>query len=1102
VQVKTPGKFSSLAWSPMANYSADFGMGLLAGGMTDGSICLWDPSKVIEGHAKPQLSAMKHHTGAVSLHFNPTAASNHLLASGGADANVLIHALDRPDTPKQPFVPAPDPSAAKHTAEVTKVAWNTQVPHILASASMNGSTHIWDLRQKKSWCELRDAKKCPVTDLCWNPTEGLQIVTASGDDANPVVSMWDLRSSTTMPLSQLAGHTQGILSMSWCPHDTSLLLTCGKDNHTFVWDLFERRPVFELSADTTASAAANSGFGGFGMSAAGRRYECNWSPKQRAVLSTCSFDRKVQVYSLSGTRTASARAPKWLRKPGGAGFGFGGKLATFAQPLSAEGKPLVAPPGQIIPAPVTVRTVVEDKAFVNASVEFEAALATKNLKGLCEVKAAEADAKAANKEGEEGKEEVHEASVWRFVQLVFEDSARAKLLLKLGFDPAAIAAEVASMCPDTATLPEPQPSALASDTPPVVDGGANSNATAEDFFGGGGDGASSEAVITDAQVVEKNGSDHLVKEEKEEGEGDKKEAPVSDTAAVPTAAPAPSSSASLPGAAGAGEEVASMLVGESPAVKRALLVGNFAAAVDGCFARGQLADALLLASCGGAELWEATRLRYFEAQAAKRPFLAVVAAIINSRLGDLVATSDPAEWKETLAILSTYGKSDEFSSLCEQLGEVLEGAGDEKAASLCYLCAINVPKTVSIWIGELKQQQAKSLGRLDSMLLHALVEKVTVFTASPDGSDATSAMDLGPEMAALFTQYGEMLAQQGEMVTAVKYLSLAGEAASATVELQHRLFLAAQLDRTVGPQATPPPLFAPVTIGVCPHSGTVQVPLPPAPEPSPAEVAAAAADIYGAVPQQTYGQVPGGQAAAANQRTMAEGTDPNTGLPLGWIWQQDQAGNVYYVNTISGVTQWEVPQPAPVAPAAAAAPSPAVAAPAQAVAQPATYAPQPEPAPAPVAAPAAPLPGMPKLDGFKSGPGKKSEAYVPQVAPGAGADFGASADPSAVPEELKAIVPLLNDLQAKLTSSCTAAVEKKQLGEVSKAAAILIGKLGHGAVSSEVGYKALAMVNAVGARDYATAGSIHKDLTTSAWDEHKDWVKGIKGLVMLAQKKL
>ena len=35
-------------------------------------------------------------------------------------------------------------------------------------------------------------------------------------------------------------------------------------------------------------------------------------------------------------------------------------------------------------------------------------------------------------------------------------------------------------------------------------------------------------------------------------------------------------------------------------VKRALLVGNFDAAVEGCFKNGALADALLLASCGGA----------------------------------------------------------------------------------------------------------------------------------------------------------------------------------------------------------------------------------------------------------------------------------------------------------------------------------------------------------------------------------------------------------------------------------------------------------------------------------------------------------------------
>ena len=104
-----------------------------------------------------------------------------------------------------------------------------------------------------------------ISDIVWNPTEGLQLITAMGDDTNPVINMWDLRSSTTVPLAQLQGHQQGILSMSWCPTDTSLLLSCGKDNHTFLWDLYERRPVYEFVNETTAAPAG--GFGGFGMSA-------------------------------------------------------------------------------------------------------------------------------------------------------------------------------------------------------------------------------------------------------------------------------------------------------------------------------------------------------------------------------------------------------------------------------------------------------------------------------------------------------------------------------------------------------------------------------------------------------------------------------------------------------------------------------------------------------------------------------------------------------------------------------------------------------------------------------------------------------------------
>jgi len=64
-----------------------------------------------------------------------------------------------------------------------------------------------------------------VTDIAWNPTEGLHIITASGNDRNPVLKLWDLRSSTSIPLATLQGHNQGILSIGWCPHDEGLMLS-------------------------------------------------------------------------------------------------------------------------------------------------------------------------------------------------------------------------------------------------------------------------------------------------------------------------------------------------------------------------------------------------------------------------------------------------------------------------------------------------------------------------------------------------------------------------------------------------------------------------------------------------------------------------------------------------------------------------------------------------------------------------------------------------------------------------------------------------------------------------------------------------------------
>jgi len=93
--------FASIAWSQMATKSADFPYGLIAGGMLDGSIHIWDPSKLISNEkTTPEASVDQHKKAVHGLQFNPHKESSHLLASGGADGEVFILDVGRPTTSK------------------------------------------------------------------------------------------------------------------------------------------------------------------------------------------------------------------------------------------------------------------------------------------------------------------------------------------------------------------------------------------------------------------------------------------------------------------------------------------------------------------------------------------------------------------------------------------------------------------------------------------------------------------------------------------------------------------------------------------------------------------------------------------------------------------------------------------------------------------------------------------------------------------------------------------------------------------------------------------------------------------------------------------
>lgn len=87
--VRTQSRFVSIAWSALSKSRAEFPLGLVAGGMVDGSVGIWDPAKLAANHPQPRIAVVQRHTGPVNgLHFNPSPASSHLLASGGADNEV------------------------------------------------------------------------------------------------------------------------------------------------------------------------------------------------------------------------------------------------------------------------------------------------------------------------------------------------------------------------------------------------------------------------------------------------------------------------------------------------------------------------------------------------------------------------------------------------------------------------------------------------------------------------------------------------------------------------------------------------------------------------------------------------------------------------------------------------------------------------------------------------------------------------------------------------------------------------------------------------------------------------------------------------------
>ncbi|KYG43306.1 hypothetical protein M433DRAFT_6432 [Acidomyces richmondensis BFW] len=226
-------------------------------------------------------------------------------------------------------------------------------------------------------------------------------------------------------------------------------------------------------------------------------------------------------------------------------------------------------------------------------------------------------------------------------------------------------------------------------------------------------------------------------------------------------------------------------------ITQAVILGQFENACDVCLKEDRIADAFMIAVCGGQKCIDKVQNAYLKKKAKGPNYLRLLASIVGKNLWDVVYNADLQNWKEAMATLCTYADETEFADLCEALGDRLEEefkSGDEsknlrRDASFCYLAGSKLEKVVSNWVEELQEQEKAALESSESendFSVHAkclqdFIEKVSVFRKVTNFHDAemqaTADWKLAP-LYALYAEYADILASHGQLAAAEEYLDL------------------------------------------------------------------------------------------------------------------------------------------------------------------------------------------------------------------------------------------------------------------------------------------------------------------------------------------